>query len=349
MSTRSIDAKSNAKGRGFSVVFRLGKSKGAARISMYSSSQKSKLSSFARTLIEKQLAKSVLGDRVALSHDPILSGLYVVNAGDFAHTQEYLERLRSQGEVELAYVAPPRDVLANRFTQASSLCSHDDSWRDQINLTAAKALSRWTPTKRVTVAVVDSGIDSAHPQLAHIKFVDHLKSPPKRSDAIGHGSHIAGLIAAAPCAENDFQGIATDCVDVTAHRGLAKPNDVGAYYRALRAAAAARIVNLSVGGESEDPVESDLLRDCLDGGTIVVVAMGNAREMGNPTIYPAALDGMIAVGAVDAKGDVADFSSYGDHILLAAPGIKIRSTVPIYRVPSVDAEGSPPLAIMSGT
>lgn len=346
MSTRSKEVMSESKGTGFSLVFRLGESK-SARVSM--SASKSKAKSLAGTLIASKAAESVLGDRATLSHDPILSRLYVVDGGDFAHTQEYLERLESDGEVELVYVAPQRDVLANRFTQSSRSQVLDDSWHEQVKLAAARKLAQWKPTERISVAVVDSGIDPNHPQLAHIEFIDHLKKSPRRPDATGHGTHVAGLIAAAPCTENTFRGIATDCVDVVAHRGLVRPHRAAAYYRALRAAARARIVNLSVGGEGEDPIETELIQDCLNAGGIVVAAMGNARDLGNPTMYPAVLEEVIAVGAVDARGNVAEFSNYGEHILLAAPGVDIRSTVPTYRVADFPGEGTPPLGGQSGT
>jgi len=219
----------------------------------------------------------------------------------------------------------------------------------QIKLEQAQALSQWQVNERISVAVLDSGIDDKHPQLAHISSVEHLARPPQMPDAMGHGSHVAGLIGAAASAGNGFTGIATNCVDLTMHRGLARPHDVAGYYRALRAAAGARIINLSVGGEGDDPTETELIQDALNDGKIIISAMGNSREFGDPTIYPAALDGVIAVGAVDALGNVAGFSCSGDHIMLAAPGVGISSTVPTYRIVDLEASGSPPLAELSGT
>jgi len=349
MSTQSEETESEARGSGFTVVFRLGSAK-SNRSAMVVSKAKPKGRSFMRSLIETGKAEPVLGGkRAALDFDPILSKLYVMDAGDFGHTQEYLERLQSDVEVELAYVAPPRDVLVERSAQVARSRGSDDSWRKLIGLERAQQLPQWATNARVTIAVVDSGVDTRHPQLGHVSFVDHLKRPPRRPDVIGHGTHVAGLIAAAACEGNTFQGVANDCADVTVHRGIARPEDIGGYYRALRGAGGAQIINLSVGGEGEDPVETDIVRDCLEGGAIVVAAMGNARELGNPSIYPAALDGIIAVGAVDAAGNVAKFSNYGDHVLLAAPGVHILSTVPTYPVPGVRASGNPPLGAMSGT
>jgi hypothetical protein len=349
MPTQYKERNSETKLSGFTIVFRLGEKKTAVRVAMSSSKTKQRSKSFVRSLIESAQAESVLGDRVPLRHDPILSRLYVVGAGDFGHTQEYLERIESEADVEFAYVAPPRDVLVQRSTQASKSRTHNDSWRAQIKLAEAQELPQWTVTKRVSVAVVDSGIDIQHPQLSHIEFIDHLGKPPGKPDVMGHGTHVIGLIAAAACTGNAFKGVATDCVDITAHRGLVRPEDVAGYYRALRAAGSARIINLSVGGEFEDRIEADIIRDSLDGGSIVIAAMGNSRELGNPLIYPAAQDEVISVGAVDSAGTVADFSNFGDHIVLAAPGVDIQSTVPTYDVPDLAASGNPPLGTMSGT
>jgi subtilisin family serine protease len=104
-----------------------------------------------------------------------------------------------------------------------------------------------------------------------------------------------------------------------------------------------------VGGEGDDPTETELIQDALNDGKIIISAMGNSRDLGNPTIYPAALEGVIAVGAVDSAGHVAGFSCYGDHIMLVAPGVGILSTVPTYPIADLKASGAPPLAELSGT
>ena len=98
-----------------------------------------------------------------------------------------------------------------------------------------------------------------------MKFVDHLGVKPAVTDKSGHGSHVAGLIAAKPHSGNDFAGLAEDCAQVTVHRGLNRPHDVAGYYRALRAATSAQVINLSTGGEAEDPEESELIAEAIAG------------------------------------------------------------------------------------
>jgi subtilisin family serine protease len=58
--------------------------------------------------------------------------------------------------------------------------------------------------------------------------------------------------------------------------------------------------------------------------------MGNERQQGSPTSYPAAIDGVIAVGATSLDDSVADFSNRGNHIAISAPGVAIWSTLPTY-------------------
>ena len=68
----------------------------------------------------------------------------------------------------------------------------------------------------------------------------------------------------------------------------------------------------------------------IDAGIVVVAAMGNEFEEGNPTEYPAALDGVCAVGATDQADRRGSFSNTGSHISISAPGVSIFSTTPTY-------------------
>ena len=91
------------------------------------------------------------------------------------------------------------------------------------------------------------------------------------------------------------------------------------------------VINLSIGGGGEpDHQEQQLFDALLANGTTVVAAMGNEREFGSPTSYPAAIPGVIAVGATNLDDSVANFSNAGDHITLCAPGKGIWSTLPTY-------------------
>lgn len=91
------------------------------------------------------------------------------------------------------------------------------------------------------------------------------------------------------------------------------------------------VVNLSIGGPGEPDAQEQRLFDALlESGTTVVAAMGNEREDGSPISYPAAIPGVIAVGATTVNDTVALFSNRGDHITICAPGKAIWSTLPTY-------------------
>lgn len=305
-------------------------------------------------IVHKLNATRVFNDRSTLSTNSRADErgtLYVADAGDYQRAASVLEEVESTEGVTRAYIAPDRDVLVERSTfHQSGSTARADSWHNQVRLDDARRLPQWSAaTFPVEVAVVDSGVDNSHPQLRQLAFQDHLGIRPPTPDKSGHGSHVAGLIAATFDSGNGFGGLADDCARVTVHRGLTRPHDVAGYYRALRYAASARVINLSTGGEGEDLEESETIAEAIANGCVVVAAMGNHADLGNPDIYPAMLPGVIAVGAVDAAGNRASFSNHGDHIVICAPGVDILSTVPTYPIPDVMPNAAPPLAAFSGT
>lgn len=197
--------------------------------------------------------------------------------------------------------------------------------------------ARWSATK-VRVAVLDSGVDENHPDL---KRAIHTYATMGFSpmDLLGHGTHVAGIIAAKTNNRIGIAGIANSKLmcwkvyeDKLESDGELYVNNT-AYYRALGALSedpAIRVVNLSLGGFEEDKLEKDLIDGLVQKDRILVVAaMGNEYEEGNPIEYPASIPGVLAVGAIGEKRTRARFSNTGRHIGLVAPGVSILSTVPL--------------------
>jgi subtilisin family serine protease len=329
---------------GFTIVFRL-----AIRGRSTATAVSSAANGLGRRLIVGNAAEQVFGGRASMAVGSAKSRLYVTAGGDMQSTSVLLERLQADPDVELAYVAPPRYVLASRTAQAGGGKSFIDGWYAQIRLSEARSLKQWGGTNPVSIGIADSGLDGAHPQLAHMGCVEYLPGTPAHPDAMGHGSHVAGLIRGNPNSGNSFEGIAPASATLEMRCGLAPVSNTAAYYRALEAAKDARLVNLSLGGTDEDPFETEAIQEAVATGSVIIVAMGNDGENGSPRYYPASLPGVVAVGAVDATGQRADFSNEGDWIAIAAPGVDIVSTVPTYSVPEVHPFGRPPLASMSGT
>ena len=89
-----------------------------------------------------------------------------------------------------------------------------------------------------------------------------------------------------------------------------------------------KVINLSIGGTASTQTEQTIFTELRQNGVVVVAAMGNEFEEGNPKEFPAAYGGVLAVGAVDETDRRAPFSCTGAHIGLVAPGVSILSTVP---------------------
>lgn len=203
----------------------------------------------------------------------------------------------------------------------------------------------------VTVAVVDSGIDYTHPALgggigAGFRIVgghDFVNDDDDPWDDNGHGTHVAGIVAAS---SDDVVGVAPDAT-LLAYKVLdaglnGLESDVIA---ALERAAdpdgdgdpsdRAHVVNLSLGGDgTPDDPQSLAVNAAADLGIVVVVAAGNEGRWSSIQ-SPGTAANAITVGAVDGDDAVAEFSSrgpvepgYGSKPDLVAPGVAIRSTWP---------------------
>lgn len=200
---------------------------------------------------------------------------------------------------------------------------------------------RWFDTEplpdaqHIKVAVLDTGLDTSHPDLQ--QFTSYVHDGASAEDIIGHGTHVAGIIAATA---NNHISIAGICrCDLHSWKIFGdKPQTDGRYYvdelmyqRALNAArtAGVRVLNLSIGGTQHTQTETLLFRLLVNAGVTVVAAMGNEFEEGNPTEYPAAYPDVIAVGAATEANRRASFSNTGRHLALVAPGANILSTLPM--------------------
>jgi subtilisin family serine protease len=259
-----------------------------------------------------------------------------IELGEGTDGQDLARHLETlEGEVEYAFVPPVKRYLLPppATTGPDPLLSRQ--WgHGAVGINVARSSAGFVEATGVRVAVVDSGIDESHPDLqgGTISSYTNFISTEDKRDIVGHGTHVAGIIAAQI---NNAVGIAGLCqASIEVIKGLPHPDatyDADEYYRALAYAVdtGAPVLNLSLGGKF-DPVERDLIEEALEAEITVVAAMGNDYQAGNPIEYPAAYTGVIAVGACDELDRRATFSCTGDHIALVAPGVRILSTVPTY-------------------
>lgn len=236
-------------------------------------------------------------------------------------------------EVEYAFVPAIRYPFGGRSAKGRVDPLSSRQWgHGAVRIAHARKLASFKDAGSVTVAVVDSGIDDTHPDLlkAIVGYRNFVLTESER-DYIGHGTHVAGIIAAT--LDNGVGIAGLSRAKILALKALPRDDDdwdAASYYRALRyVIGRASVLNLSLGGE-KDRAEIDVLRDVISSGVVVVAAMGNEYLKGNPVEYPAAMAEVCAVGATDQMDRRADFSNTGKHIDLVAPGVEILSTTPTH-------------------
>jgi serine protease len=184
----------------------------------------------------------------------------------------------------------------------------------------------------ITVAVVDTGVDGTHADLenAILPGYDLVDAGGNgHTDPNGHGTHVAGIIAAAingTGTEGLAPGVKILPVRVLGRDGYGDDAVIAqGILWAIRNGA--QVVNLSLGGTERDPMLADAIEKAVAAGVIVVAAAGNSGDSGD-IMYPAAHPAVIAVGATSADDRAAIFSTRGDYVDVAAPGSMILSTSP---------------------
>ena len=188
----------------------------------------------------------------------------------------------------------------------------------------------------VEVAVLDTGIDRNHEDLKEaIDAYETFRNGP--DDPHGHGTHVAGVIAAVVDNGVGIAGIANCRLRVWKifDDPQTRSDNVAFNFESYNAALAAilerriPVVNLSIAGTASSQTERLLMKTLSDEGILICAAMGNEFEEGNPTSFPAAYPGVLAVGAVSETMKRAAFSNTGAHIGIVAPGENILSTLPL--------------------
>ncbi|GLY26059.1 type VII secretion-associated serine protease mycosin [Micromonospora sp. NBRC 101691] len=192
------------------------------------------------------------------------------------------------------------------------------------------------------VAVIDSGVDRRHPQLAGqvLDGTDFLDPGDDGSrDCAGHGTGVASVVAAAPRAGIAFRGLAPEAhilpvrvseQQIVDGRESGRTVSAAVFARAIRWAVdrGADVLNLSVVLYADHPAVRAAVAYALQRDVVVVAAAGNLHAEGDPLPYPAAYDGVIGVGAITASGIRADFSQVGGYVDVVAPGSDVLMAAP---------------------
>jgi thermitase len=197
----------------------------------------------------------------------------------------------------------------------------------------AKAWRRETgASSPVLVGVVDTGVEATHPDLEGrlVPGRDFVYQDDFPDDTHGHGTGVSGIIAANTDNREGIAGMSWGAKIMPLQAcGESGGCSMFAVTQAIAWAAAhdAHVVNLSLGGALPTcarPLQAAAAFASAR-GTLLVAASGNSAQQGNPTNYPAACDGFMAVGATNAFDEWASFSDYGPHLSVSAPGASIMT------------------------
>jgi serine protease len=185
----------------------------------------------------------------------------------------------------------------------------------------------------IKVCVIDSGIKANHEDFAGISMTGYATAASGwNTDSCGHGTHVAGTIAAA---NNGLGVVGVSPGKVSLH--IIKVFDgascgwtyssslIDAAQRCQ--AAGAKIINMSLGGSTSSTTERNGFDTLNAAGILSIAAAGNA---GNTTMsYPASYSSVMSVAAIDANKALASFSQRNSQVEIAAPGVGVLSTYPI--------------------
>ncbi len=223
-------------------------------------------------------------------------------------------------------------VEPNFLLQAADTIPNDPSWGLQYGLVNIRApqgwdLSRGSPS--VTIAIVDTGVDLGHLDLAGklVAGYDFVNNDADPQDDNGHGTHVAGIAAAS---SNNARGVAgvswgarimpVKVLNVKGGGTYADTAD-GVIWAVDHGA---QVINLSLGGTGPSSILEDAINYAHSKGAVVIAAAGNGGN--NFVLYPARYPNVIAVARTDSANNW-DGSNYGPEVDLAAPGTSIYSTV----------------------
>jgi type VII secretion-associated serine protease mycosin len=208
--------------------------------------------------------------------------------------------------------------------------------------------------KGVRVAVIDTGVDVKNRQLAPAVDVKKGRNflPPNlkddqgnkiergsedgTTDVVGHGTKVAGIIAARPAKGSGFVGLAPEATIIPIQQNDAEGHgDTDTLAKAINYAAnVARADVINISQDTVTPIDSSSeLKRAVDKALakeiVIVASAGNDGLDGNvKKTYPASYEGVLAVAASDRNNERAAFSQSGDFVDVAAPGVDMVSTVP---------------------
>ncbi len=273
------------------------------------------------TLTNIHQCLQALPHRVGANMEKLNAYLIKIPAGKVALAIAYLDNCKGIRTVEPDFIAHVSDVIPN-----------DPRWGGQYGLVAIRAPQGWqysTGSASVTIAIVDTGIQLSHPDLAGkiTPGFNFINGTSNANDDNGHGTFIAGIAAATTNNGIGVAGVSWGArlmpVKVLNASGSGTYADVaqGIIWATDHGA---QVINLSLGGTSPSFVLENAVDYAYSHGVTLAAASGNTGS--NVVEYPAHYPHVIAVAATDASNNRWPSSNFGPQLSLSAPGVSIQST-----------------------
>ncbi len=237
---------------------------------------------------------------------------------------------KADPEEDLSVYVNEQGVLSATPTPNDKLIN--DQWHlEKIDTYKAWSyLSGYTSGSGVLVAIIDTGIDLAHPDLKN-NIVGGACFTGENStgmDNEGHGTHVAGIVAAQANNGIGVSGVAPGAslyaIKVLDRYGSGYTDDIiSGVYHAVDIGA--DVMNMSYGSYYYDYAEEDAVDYAVSNGVVAVAASGNENTFVEH--YPSDFESVIAVNATDINDEKSSFSCYGELKDISAPGSDIMSTL----------------------
>jgi hypothetical protein len=238
------------------------------------------------------------------------------------------------GADELAVMHALKNDRRLKYVELDMVVTHagsvsDPGYGSSWALPKIQAPTAWDTTNGsgVTIAILDTGVDASHPDLAPnlVPGWNVYDNNSDTTDVHGHGTWVAGVVAMAANDGIGSAGVAWGAKIMPVR--IADPNAYaywstvaqGIYWAADHGA---KVVNISYNGVSGSSTVQSAAQYLRSKGGVVVVAAGNSGGLESI----AANDSLLSVAATDSNDQRASFSSYGDYVDLAAPGVSIYTT-----------------------
>lgn len=248
--------------------------------------------------------------------------LDIANAIAATVPAQALNGLRNNPNIELIEVDAPRYALGEAVPYGI------------LNVQADQVVSVGADGTGVKVCVIDSGIKQDHEDFAGIAMTGTASAGQSwNTDSCGHGTHVAGTIAAVGGNGKGVIGVSPGKVSLHIVKVFDGEACGWSYASTLVSAAqacqsaGAKIINMSLGGSTSSSTENTAFNNLNNAGILSIAAAGNAGN--NRHSYPASYSSVMSVAAVDNTNTVASFSQYTNQVEIAAPGVGVLSTYPI--------------------